>query len=419
MSKKLLPLDTTQIRRAKPQSKSYKLRDGRGLAIKIMPTGSKQWIFEYTKPATGKRSTMGLGVFPDISLKQARDMRQEARKLLGEGIDPVEQKAEDKRLALLANSQTLKNVAAEWFELKKTRVADTTSAGIWRNFNNHLFPKLGHRPITKLAAPEVISVLKPLAARGTLETLSKVIGHLNEVMIYGVNTGYIDHNCLSGIGAAFQPPKSKNLPALKPEELPEFMKALSYASIKIVTRLLIEWQLHTMVRPSEAAGTRWDEIDFDKKQWHIPAERMKTSRDHVVPLSPQALEILSMIKSISGHREHVFPSDRKPTEPCNAQTANMAIKRMGFKGRLVAHGLRSIASTTLNECGHDPEVIEAALAHVDGNEVRRAYNRADYLERRRVLMNWWSNYIEEAATGKKLNDKNIRPIMQQISMKRE
>jgi integrase len=209
----------------------------------------------------------------------------------------------------------------------------------------------------------------------------------------------IHANPLSGISKAFNTPKAVNLPTLKPEQLPELMSTLNGASIKLVTRCLIEWQLHTMVRPAEAAGVRWDEISIEKAQWEIPAERMKTSKPHMIPLSHQSLILLNILKPISGHREYVFPADRNPRKPANSQTANMALKRMGFGGRLVSHGLRALASTTLNEQGFDPDVIEAALAHVDQNAIREAYNRAEYLERRKVMMCWWSSHIESAATG--------------------
>ena len=339
---------------------------------------------------------MGFGTYPEVSLAQARKKRDDARKLLAANIDPKEHKDEHSRKEELANSHTLNSIASDWFDVKRTKIAETTSNSLWRNFEKHLFPKLGHRPIDKLLAPEVIQVLKPLASKGTLETTHKIIGHLNEVMTYAVNTGRIHHNPLAGIRSAFETPKAVNMPTLKPHELPELMKTLSYASIKITTRCLIEWQLHTMVRPNEAAGTMWEEIDFENGLWNVAAERMKMKKMHSVPLTPQTLEILERMKSISGHREYVFPSDRQPNKPSNSQSANMALKRMGFAGRLVAHGMRALASTTLNEQGFDSDLIEAALAHQEQNEVRRAYNRAEYIERRKVLMCWWSEHIKAA-----------------------
>lgn len=397
MARSVVPLTNTQVKQAKAKDKLYKLADGAGLQLRVKPTGAKSWLFDYFKPMTKKRSSMGFGVYPEVSLAQARKKRDDARALLAQNVDPKEYKEDKLREQQLAANHTLKSVAADWFAIKKTRIAETTAISLWRTFENHIFPKIGHRPIDKLLAPEMISVLRPLAAKGSLETTSKLIGHINEVMRYGVNIGILHHNSLAGIRSAFETPKVTHLPALKPEELPALMRAISYASIKLITRCLIEWQLHTMVRPREAAEAKWCEIDFEECLWVIPAERMKMKVEHIVPLSPQALAILEVVKPISYHREFVFPSDRHPTKPSNAQTANKALERMGFKGRLVAHGMRSIASTTLNEQGFDGDVIESALAHQDKNEVRRAYNRAQYLERRRLLMLSWSDQIEQAS----------------------
>ena len=397
MARTVTPLTNTQVKQAKPKDKIYKLSDGEGLRLRIMPIGSKQWLLDYQRPITKKRTTLSLGSYPDISLADARKLRTSARALLAKGIDPKEYRDDQNREKALAVANTLKNVATSWFELKKTKIAETTSISLWRSLENHIFPVLAHRPIDKILAPEAIAVLKPLAAKGSLETTSKLIGYLNEIMTFAVNTGLLHHNSLAGIKAAFETPKAQNMLTLRPEELPELMSTLSYASIKITTRCLIEWQLHTMVRPSEAAAAKWSEIDFENNVWEIPAERMKMKRPHKVPLTSQSLALLEMMKPLSGHREFIFPADRKPSLPSNPQTANMALKRMGFKGRLVAHGMRAIASTTLNEQGFDRDIVESALAHVDKNEVRRAYNRAEYLERRRTMMTWWSDYIQEAS----------------------
>ena len=232
----------------------------------------------------------------------------------------------------------------------------------------------------------MVEALKPIKARGALETVRRLVQRLNEIMIYAVNTGLIDANPASGVGMACEKPKKQNMPTLRPEELPKLMRSLAMSNLSVPTRCLIEWQLLTLVRPSEASGARWAEIDLDAKLWTIPAERMKAKREHIVPLSPQALEILDVMKLISAHREHVFPSRNDPKQPMNSQTANAALKRIGFGGRLVAHGLRSIASTALNEAGFNADVIEAALAHSDKNEVRRAFNSSAYLEQRIGLM---------------------------------
>ena len=272
-------------------------------------------------------------------------------------------------------------------------------------------------PLSQITAPMVINILRLIEAKGSLETVKRLSQRLNEIMTYGVNSGLIFSNPLNGIRAVFKKPKKENMAALPPEELPELMMEIANASIKRTTRCLIEWQLHTMTRPAEAATTRWADIDFDKRIWTIPPERMKKRRPHTIPLTDQALSLLETLKQLSGNREYVFPSDRNPRTHANSQTANMALKRMGFQDRLVSHGLRSMASTILNEHGWDPELIEVALAHVDKDEVRSAYNRTDYIERRRPMMAWWSEHIQKAATGSlsasainQTRDRNVVPI---------
>jgi len=239
----------------------------------------------------------------------------------------------------------------------------------------------------------LVEALEPIKARGALETIRRLVQRINEIMIYAVNTGLINANPASGIGMAFEKPKKQHMPTLRPEELPVLMRSLELSNLSIPTRCLIIWQLLTLVRPSEASGARWAEIDFNARLWLIPSERMKANREHIVPLSPQALNILKMMSPISAHSEYIFPSRSNPKQPMNSQTANAALKRIGYGGKLVAHGLRSIASTAMNEEGFNPDVIESALAHTDKNEVRKAYNRSTYIRKRVELMNWWGSKV--------------------------
>ena len=399
------PLTNTEIQTAKPREKEYNLSDGGGLALRIPPSGTKSWVFNYTKPFSKKRTNISFGLLRNVTLASARKKREVAREQLVNGIDPKEFALQSKQEQTLAHSNTLKAVAEKWLIVKSTTVTEDYADDIWRSLCLHVFPTLGSVPIHKVKAVITIEQLQPLADSRKLETLKRVIQRLNEIMTYSVNTGLIDANPLAGISKAFENPKKANLPSIKPEHLPELVSKIEAANIKHTTRQLILWQLHTMTRPSEAAGTRWEEIDFDSKVWNIPGERMKKKRPHSIPLSPQAIDILERMKPVSSNREHVFPADRKPTVSANSQTANMALKRMGYKDILVAHGLRSLASTTLNEHAFDPDLIETALAHVDKNEVRRAYNRAEYIEQRRVMMCWWSDRIESdtAASGNVLS----------------
>ena len=393
------PLTFTEVQTAKARPKEYNLADGHGLYLRVKPNGKKLWLFNYTHPFTRKRSNISIGTYPVVTLEQAREIKKQYLVLLNQDIDPKEHREEELRKQQDAHRHTLEAVASQWLELKGTKVSEDHAADIWRSLEMHILPQLGNIPVHKITATRTIEVMQPIKERGTFETIRRLCQRLNEIMIYAVNTGLIHHNPLAGIKEAFPLPKAQNMPSIIPDRLPELMRNLHHASIKKTTRCLIEFQLHTIARPNEASGARWDEINQDKALWTIPAERMKAGREHKIPLSPQALSLLELMKPISGNREYVFPGDRNPNRPTNPSTANMALKRMGYHGELVAHGLRSIASTALNDQGFDYDLIECALSHAEKDAVRAAYNRADYLERRRVMMEWWSDLISQAATG--------------------
>lgn len=395
MARTTRPLTNTEVLRAKAIDKDLTLHDGDGLFMVVKTTGKKLWRFRYQRPVTRQRTMMGLGAFPALSLADARRLRADYLSLLANGIDPqtqAEQLTEQKQNAL---DSIFSTVAANWFTLKQASVTPDYAKDIWRSLEKDVFPAIGEIPVQEIKARKLVEALEPIKARGALETVRRLVQRINEIMIYAVNTGLIDANPASGISMAFEKPKKQNMPTLRPEELPKFLRSLDMSNLSVTTRCLIEWQLLTLVRPSAASGILWAEIDLAKKLWTIPAERMKAKREHIVPLSPQALYILEVMKPISSHRDHVFPSRNDPKKSMNSQTANAALKRIGYGGKLVAHGLRSIASTAMNEAEFNPDVIEAALAHSDKNEVRRAYNRSTYLEQRVVLMNWWGVTVHE------------------------
>lgn len=386
-------LSNTQVLRAKALEKDLTLHDGDGLFLIVKTSRKKLWRFRYQRPATKQRTMMGLGAFPALSLADARGLRADYLTLLANGIDPQIQAEVAEEQQQIALDSIFSTVAANWFQLKSKSVTPDYAKDIWRSLEKYVFPAIGNIPVQQIKARTLVEALEPIKARGALETVHRLVQRINEIMVYAINTGLIDANPASGIGMAFEKPKKQNMPTLRPEELPKLMRSLVMSNLSVPTRCLIEWQLLTLVRPSEASGARWVEVDFDKNLWTIPAERMKAKREHIVPLSPQALEILEVMKPISAHREHVFPSRNDPKQPMNSQTANAALKRIGYGGKLVAHGLRAIASTAMNEAGLNSDVIEAALAHIEKNEVRRAYNRSTYLEKRKELMSWWGNFI--------------------------
>lgn len=394
MARTTRPLTNTEILRAKASEKELTLHDGDGLFLIVKTSGKKLWRFRYQRPTTKQRTMIGLGAFPALSLADARGLRADYLALLANGIDPQIQSQVAEEQEQIALDSIFSTVAANWFQLKSKSVTPDYAKDIWRSLEKDVFPAIGEIPVQQIKARKLVETLDPIKARGALETVRRLVQRINEIMIYAVNTGLLDANPASGVGMAFEKPKKQNMPTLRPEELPKLMRSLVMSNLSVSTRCLIEWQLLTLVRPSEASGARWAEIDLDAKLWSIPAERMKSKREHVVPLSLQALEILEVMKPISAHRKHVFPSRNDPKQSMNSQTANAALKRIGYGGKLVAHGLRSIASTALNEAGFNPDVIEAALAHSDRNEVRKAYNRSTYLIQRVELMDWWGDKVK-------------------------
>ena len=401
MAVKTTPLTDTQIKALKATSKDKKYFDGGGLFLLVKPTGVKLWRFKYKKPILHKETLLSFGKYPETSLQQARKQRDEARELIKQGIDPQHHKAEQEQRKQEACNNTFYAMAEKWFKFKTEQgLEEQTLKKAWRSLENHVFPYIKDIPINQVTAIKAINALQPLNNNNKYETVKRVCRRINEIMYYAVNMGIIDNNPLAKITDVFNSPKVKNQPTIPPTELPQFMQALAMAKIELQTRCVIEWQLLTLTRPSEAVGAKWEEINLDKKLWSIPAERMKMDRPHNIPLSSQALAILEIMKTINHKSEFVFPTARPPyNKPMSSQTANMAIKRMGYKDKLVAHGLRALASTILNEQGFDPNIIEAALAHVDTNSVRRAYNRATYLEQRRIMLDWWGDFVEQASQG--------------------
>ena len=392
-------LTAKEVANAKAKDKPYRLGDGGGLFLHVRKSGARAWECRYIKPSTKKPTYTGIGSYPDVSLADARLKATEVRKMVADGIDPQLVKAEQKARATSEQNNTFFSVAELWMDSKRNRITPKTLEGNWRKLELYAFPNIGTIPVSKLTAPMAIAALKPVEKSDKLETVKRTAQLMNEVMNFAVNAGLIHSNPLSGIREVFQKPKVKHMLALEPQELPELVQTIARANMAITTRCLIEWQLHTMTRPSEAAGAKWTEIDLENALWVIPAERMKMNKEHQIPLTPQALAILEVVQPVSGHRDFIFPSIRDPKRPTDAESINKALSRIGFKGRTTAHGLRSLASTTLNEQEFNPDVIEAALAHTDKNAIRKAYNRTSYLEKRRPLMKWWSEHIEQASYG--------------------
>ncbi|EOA4338241.1 MULTISPECIES: phage integrase central domain-containing protein [Klebsiella] len=400
MAKLAKKLTDTEIKSTKPSDKETNLFDGDGLMLRIAPLssgGRKNWYFRYAVPVTKKRTKVCLGTYPHLTLARARALRDEYLSLLANGIDP-QTHINDKANALKsATEHTLQAVARKWLDekVKTSGISKNHAEDIWRSLERNIFPGLGNVPINEIRPKLLKQHLDPIEQRGILETLRRVISRLNEIFRWAATEELIEFNPADNLGQRFSKPKKQNMPALPPSELPRFLVTLNNASVRLETRLLIEWQLLTWVRPGEAVRARWSDIDMDNHMWNIPAEFMKMKKPHKVPLSKGAIRVLNTMESISGHREWVFPSIKAPLNHMHEQTANAAIIRMGFGGELVAHGMRSIARTAAEESGKfRTEVLESALAHSKKDEIIAAYNRAEYISEREKLMQWWSDYIQ-------------------------
>lgn len=400
MARRTTSLTNTQIKQAKAKEKEYALSDGDGLSLRIRPSGSKTWIFNYYTPYTKKRSKISFGTFPDVSLAYARQQREEARALVAKGVDPKYNREEREQARRTEIESTFEAFSLQYLDIKaKTTVASTIKKRK-ETLNNYLLPAIGGMSVTDVKPATLKRLLDPVYADGKVETVKRICIVANEIMRIAVTSGAIDFNPISDITKLYPAKKTSHNPHLAPEELPELVDTLAKANITLTTRNLILWQLHTITRPGEAAAAKWSQVDFDEKIWVVPVPKMH--KTHTVPLTPQMLAILEEMRPVSGHREYIFPADRDPKRHTHQQTANAALKRIGFKNRSTAHGLRGLASTTLNEHGFDGDLVESALSHEEENKVRRAYNHTDYLERRIPMMHWWSERIEQAGKGEML-----------------
>lgn len=400
MAKITKKLTDTEIKSTKPTDKEINLFDGDGLILRIAPLskgGKKNWYFRYAVPVSKKRTKMSLGTYPHLTLARARALRDEYLSLLANGINPQVHNTQKANALKDATEHTFQAVAKKWLDekVKTSGISQDHANDIWRSLERNIFPTLGDTPIKEIRPKMLKQHLDPIEKRGVLETLRRIISRLNEIFRYAATEELIEFNPADNLAQRFSKPKKQNMPALPPTELPRFLTVLNNASVRMETRLLIEWQLLTWVRPGEAVRARWADIDTDNSMWNIPSDFMKMKKPHKVPLSKEALRVLDSMKAISGHREWVFPSIKAPLNHMHEQTANAAIIRMGFGGELVAHGMRSIARTAAEESGKfRTDVLEAALAHSKKDEITAAYNRAEYLAERVVLMQWWSDYVQ-------------------------
>lgn len=397
MPKQVAPLTPSAVANAKGQSLPNKLRDGRGLYLLVQPDGAKGWRFDYRRPGTGRRNTLSLGRFPEITLKRAREKREEVRALLAEGIDPGAQRQTQRE----AVAETFEALAREWLGKQRAAMADATYSKATWMFEDLAFPWIGARPVSEINAPEILSVLRRIEARGKLETAHRLKQQCSRVFRYAIATGRASRDpCPDLRGALASPVVTHRAAITDPLGVGELLRTLHGYQGSFVTACALRLAPLTFVRPGELRHAEWTEIDLDAAEWRLPAGKMKSRKVHIVPLSAQAVALLREIHPLTGRGRYVFPGVRSHQRPMSENTVLAALRRMGYeKGQMSGHGFRAMARSLLAELGWTTDAIERQLAHKASGPLGAAYDRAQYLEERRRMMQAWADYLDSLARG--------------------
>lgn len=396
-------LTEAEIKNAKPKEMDYKLYDEAGLYLLVRTSGTKVWRLPYqikkdASAAKAQYNMYTLGRYPEMGSAEARRLRDEIKAMVREGIDPNKAKEAKKLDNIGHKERTFEHIAREWF-LRQTWV-EKHRKNIERTFEKDVFPRLGAVQIDKITPRDIIGVIEEIAERGAPDVAQRISQHSTKVFDYAINKSLCDYNPAQGRSAVIKKDKVKHRPHLKESDVPEFLHKLDdYPGSKLV-QLALKLLILTFVRPGELRHARWEEIDEANGLWRIPGHRMKMDRDHIVPLSKQAIDILKELRTISGKTDLLFPGERGSDKPISDVTMLKAFKIMGYVGdkKIVPHGMRGTASTILNENGFNRDAIERQLAHVEKNKIRRAYNHSEYLEERKVFMQWYADHLDKLKT---------------------
>ncbi len=394
-----MPLSDTAIRKAKPTDKTQRLFDGGGLYLEITPAGGKLWRQKYR--FGGKEKRLAHGTYPEVSLAEARERRDDARKLLAAGTDPGEHKKAEKLAGEDRAANSFEAVAREWFGKFAPNWAASHAGKIMGRLENDLFPWIGSRPVAEIKAPELLRCLRRIESRGALETAHRVLQNAGQVFRYAIATGRADRDPSTDLRGALAPWKPQHYPApTDPKAVGELLRAIDGYTGGNVVKAMLRLAPLVFVRPGELRQAEWAEIDLEAAEWNIPAHKMKMREPHMVPLSRQAIEILTDLQPLTGNRAHVFPGGHDPRKPMSEAALNAALRRMGYdKTTMTAHGFRAIARTLLDEeLGFRPDYIEHQLAHAVRDPNGRAYNRTAHLAARRKMMQAWADYLDRRRT---------------------
>ncbi|MGH8118334.1 MAG: tyrosine-type recombinase/integrase [Rhodanobacteraceae bacterium] len=391
-------LTPSAVTNAKPKDKLYKLADGRGMYLLVKPEGGRLWRFDYRRPATHKRNTLSLGTYPDVSLKKARERRDEAHRLLADGIDPG-----DKRKAeAAAAADTFEAVAREWFAKFSTRWAASHADKVLRRLERDVFPWIGGKPIAKLDAPTVLATLRRIESRGAVETAHRALQNCGQVFRYAVATGRANGDVTRDLRGSLTPTTGGHFASITdPDRIGELLRGIDGFTGMYQVAAALKFAPLVFVRPGELRHAEWAEFDLDAAEWNIPASKMKMREPHLVPLSTQAVAILRDLQPLTGAGRYVFPGARDRKKPLSNMAMNAAFKRMGYDGQtFTAHGFRAMARTILDErLGFRPDYIEHQLAHAVRDANGRAYNRTSFLPERRKMMQAWADYLDTLRAG--------------------
>ncbi len=393
-----MKLTDKACKNAKPASKTQKLADGGGMYLEITSSGGKYWRMKYR--FNGKEGRLALGVYPTVSLAEAREKRRLAKLQLAEGKNPGEERKLAKLERQVAYENNFENIAREWHKQKYHTWKPNHAARILKRLEADIFPVIGSRPIKAIAAPEILAALRKVEARGAHDLAHRMMQTCSQIFRYAVATGRTERDTTADLRGALKTAKSKSYAHLKAEQLPAFLSKLEKYDTqyggRILTKLAFKFLILTFVRSIEIRGAKWEEFDFDKALWKIPAERMKMDETHLVPLSKQALALLEEIRKHSGnsYSGYLFPSQQNPRKIMSENTFLRVIENLGYKNKATGHGFRATASTILNEQGFRADVIERQLAHCERDQVRAAYNYAQYMPERTDMMQWWADHID-------------------------
>ncbi|WP_107928607.1 tyrosine-type recombinase/integrase [Neisseria animaloris] len=388
-----MPLNDRQIRNAKPAAKPYKLADGKGMFLQVAPAGGKLWRLKYR--IDGKEKLLSIGKYPAVSLSEAREAAENARRLIATGQDPsaAKQQAKQERQAALLN--TFEAITRRWHSENLHRWKPDNAARILNHFSKDVFPYIGGQQIDGIAVADVKAVIERIAARNATATAEKIRQWIAAVYGYAAMLEITDRNPAAPLRGFLAKAETRHLPTLPREELAEFYRRLILADIDPQNRIAVMLVMLVFVRSTELRGGQWHEIDWQAKTWAIPAERMKLPRAHVIPLSDWTLELLQELHGHTGQTPYLFPSRTKTAGFISEATLNRIIERLGYKGTATPHGFRSLASSVLNEQDFNPDAIERQLAHVPKDKICAAYNRAEYWPHRVEMMQWYSDYLRE------------------------